>query len=196
MHLSQLLRGMNISIATDPIIKGLCQDSRQIKPGDLFFAYKGLKSDGRYFVKDAIKKGAAAILVEPDENYTIHLKSSSTPIIALHHLTSQLGSLAARFYGYPSRYLPVIGITGTNGKTSCTHFLADSLQKLQRSCGVIGTLGNGFYGHLKRAQLTTPDAIELQQLLAAFRAQHAQTVVMEVSSHRLAQKRLNGTEFS
>ncbi len=196
MQLSQLLLGINISITADPIIKGLCQDSRQVKPGDLFFAYPGLKSDGRYFISEAIAKGAVAILFEPEGSPTVDLNSCSIPMLALRHLTPQLGSLAARFYGYPSRYLPIIGITGTNGKTSCTYFLADSLHQLQRSCGVMGTLGNGFYGDLKPSPLTTPDAIELQQLLADFRAKQAQAVVMEVSSHRLAQQRLNGTEFS
>lgn len=195
MHLSQLLIGIGLSVTADPIIKGLCQDSRQVKPGDLFFAYPGLDRDGRHFIPEAIAKGAAAILFESEGN-SVERSSSSIPILPLHHLTAQLGPIAARFYDYPSRYLPVIGITGTNGKTSCTHFLADSLQQLQKPCGVIGTLGNGFYGDLKPGQLTTPDAIELQQLLANFRDKQAQAVVMEVSSHRLAQQRLNGTEFS
>ncbi len=196
MHLSQLLKGIDIPIMQDDaVIKGLCQDSRQLQAGDLFFAYPGLGHDGRYFIADAIAKGAAAILFEPDGS-TIDVRSAAIPIVPVHHLTRQLGPIAACFYDYPSRYLPVIGITGTNGKTSCTHFLADSLQQLQRPCGVIGTLGNGFLGDLKPGQLTTPDAIELQQLLANFRDKQAPAVVMEVSSHRLAQQRLNGTEFS
>lgn len=196
MHLSQLLKGIDTPIMqNDPVIKGLCQDSRQLQAGDLFFAYPGLGHDGRHFIADAIAKGAAAILFEP-EGSTINVRSETTPIVPVRHLTGQLGSIAACFYHYPSRYLPVIGITGTNGKTSCTHFLADSLQQLQRPCAVIGTLGNGFLGDLKPGQLTTPDAIELQQLLANFRDKQAQAVVMEVSSHRLAQQRLNGTEFS
>lgn len=196
MHLSQLLMGIDIPITQDPVIKGLCQDSRQLQAGDLFFAYPGLSSDGRQFIQEAIDKGAAAILFEPDGKDSIDLTATPIPILPIRHLTAQLGPIAARFYDYPSRYMPVVGITGTNGKTSCTHFLADSLQQLQRTCGVIGTLGNGFYGDLKPGQLTTPDAIELQQLLADFRNKQAQAVVMEVSSHRLAQQRLNGTEFS
>ena len=197
MQLSQLLMGMDVPITKDPIIKGLCQDSRQLQAGDLFFAYPGLGHDGRHFIQEAIAKGAAAILFEPDAaDNSIDRITTHIPLLPLPHLTAQLGPLAARFYDYPSRYMPVIGITGTNGKTSCTHFLADCLQQLQKSCGVIGTLGNGFYGDLKPGALTTPDAIELQQLLADFRNKQAQAVVMEVSSHRLAQQRLNGTEFS
>lgn len=197
MHLSQLLMGIEVPLTADPIIKGLSQDSRQLHAGDLFFAYPGLGSDGRHFMQEAIDKGAAAILFEPDDvGSSIDLTTTRIPILPIRHLTAQLGPIAARFYDYPSRYMPVVGITGTNGKTSCTHFLADSLQQLQKTCGVIGTLGNGFYGDLKPGQLTTPDAIELQQLLAHFRDKQAEAVVMEVSSHRLAQQRLNGTEFS
>ncbi|MEN9471443.1 MAG: UDP-N-acetylmuramoyl-L-alanyl-D-glutamate--2 6-diaminopimelate ligase [Pseudomonadota bacterium] len=197
MHLSQLLTDIYSDIVdSDPVIKGLCQDSRQLKSGELFFAYPGTGTDGRRFIKEAIAKGAAAILFESEGNTNANLPDARIPMVPIRDLASQLGPIAARFYDYPSRYLPVLGITGTNGKTSCTQFLADSLQQLQRPCGVIGTLGNGFYDHLKPTQLTTPDAIELQQLLADFRTQNAQAVVMEVSSHRLAQHRLNGSEFS
>ncbi|WP_342219578.1 UDP-N-acetylmuramoyl-L-alanyl-D-glutamate--2,6-diaminopimelate ligase [Rickettsiella endosymbiont of Miltochrista miniata] len=196
MQLSHLLMGLDVPVTTDVIIKGLCQDSRRLQTGDLFFAYPGLGSDGRHFIPEAIAKGAAAILFEPDGGDSIDLTTTSIPLLPIRHLTAQLGPIAARFYDYPSRYMPVLGITGTNGKTSCTHFLADSLQQLQKPCGVVGTLGNGFYGDLNPGQLTTPDAIELQQLLADFRDKQAQAVVMEVSSHRLAQQRLNGTEFS
>lgn len=189
--------GLDIPIKKDFVIKGLCQDSRQLHAGDLFFAYPGLGSDGRDFIQEAISKGAAAILFEADAaDNAINRMTTHIPLLPIPHLAAQLGPIAARFYDYPSRYMPVIGITGTNGKTSCTHFLADCLQQLQKSCGVMGTLGNGFYGDLKPGQLTTPDAIELQQLLADFRDKQAQAVVMEVSSHRLAQQRLNGTEFS
>lgn len=196
MQLSQLLMDLDVPLTTDSVIKGLCQDSRQLQAGDLFFAYPGLGSDGRHFIQEVIDKGAAAILFEPGGENFIDPMTLSIPTLPIPHLTAQLGPIAARFYDYPSRYVPVVGITGTNGKTSCTHFLADSLQQLQKSCGVIGTLGNGFYGNLRPGQLTTPDAIELQQLLADFRDKQAQAVVMEVSSHRLAQQRLNGTEFS
>lgn len=198
MHLSQLLIDIYQDPVgdCDPVIKGLCQDSRVLKPGELFLAVPGLGADGRHFIKEAIAKGATAILFESQANPMPKLIDTVIPIIPISNLSALLGPIAARFYDYPSRYLPVLGITGTNGKTSCSQFLADSLQQLQRPCGVIGTLGNGFYDHLEPGQLTTPDAIELQQLLANFRNRHAQAVVMEVSSHRLAQHRLNGTEFS
>lgn len=195
MYLSKLLAGIHCSEACDRLIKGLCQDSRHLKPGDLFFAYPGEQNDGRDFLNEAIEKGAAAILVEAKGGHREYL-SSTIPIIPLVDLTRYLGIIAARFYGHPSQDMHVVGITGTNGKTSCTHFLADCLQQLQRPCGVIGTLGNGLYQQLKPGRLTTPDALELQQLLAGFREQKVNTVLMEVSSHRLAQQRLNGMQFS
>ena len=195
-YLNQLLKGIYSATKTaDVMISGLCQDSRQLKPGDLFFAYPGVQADGRDFLHDVIEKGAAAVLLEPNGKAEF-FSSSSIPIIPIPHVTSYLGLIAARFYGNPSQHVPVVGITGTNGKTSCTHFLAQCLQQLHSACGVIGTLGNGLYPRLKPGLLTTPDAIELQQLLAECLAQKAKTVLMEVSSHRLAQQRLNGMEFS
>ncbi|MES2997873.1 MAG: UDP-N-acetylmuramoyl-L-alanyl-D-glutamate--2,6-diaminopimelate ligase [Pseudomonadota bacterium] len=196
LYLHQLLVGIDnnkVGCAYDPIITGLCQDSRQLKPGDLFFAYPGRQWDGRDFISEVLEKGAAAVLFEAN-GQLIH-PSSNIPIIAIANLSAYLGLIAARFYGHPSQHIPVIGITGTNGKTSCTHFLAQCLQQLHQPCGVIGTLGNGLYEHVKPGLLTTPDAIELQQLLAEMLAQNAKTIFMEVSSHRLAQQRLQGTEF-
>jgi UDP-N-acetylmuramoyl-L-alanyl-D-glutamate--2,6-diaminopimelate ligase len=195
MHLSQLLEGIAVpEKKQDPWITGLCQDSRQLQPGDLFFAYPGNQYDGRNFLNVVIEKGAAAILYESKGGSALF--TSPIPLIPLAELTAYLSLIAARFYQHPSQDLSVVGITGTNGKTSCTHFLADCLQQLGQPCGVMGTLGNGVYQQLKPSVLTTPDAIELQQCLAAFRAQNVQTVFMEVSSHRLAQQRLNGMQFS
>jgi len=194
-HLHQLLAGIfsKINTVNDPLITGLCHDSRQLKPGDLFFAYPGNQSDGRNFLAEVVVKGAAAVLFE--SNGSSPVAPSSIPFIPIANLYAYLGLIAARFYEHPSHQLAVVGITGTNGKTSCTHFLAQCLQQLHHSCGLIGTLGNGLQGCLTPSSLTTPDAIELQQLLDIFHTQHAKTVLMEVSSHRLAQQRLNGTEF-
>ena len=196
--LSLLLAGICSKIDyADPVITGLCQDSRQLKPGDLFFAYPGCQSDGRAFLDEVVEKGAAAVLLEASglSAYPLH-PSPAIPFISLTHLSAHLGPIAARFYGHPSQHIPVIGITGTNGKTSCTHFLAQCLQQLHRSCGLIGTLGSGLYAHLKPSLFTTPHAIELQRLLAELRSQHVKAVFLEVSSHGLVQQRLNDVEFS
>jgi len=116
----------------------------------------------------------------------------SVPVYDIADLGQKIGHIAARFYGHPSHDFTVIGVTGTNGKTSVTHFLA---QALSSPCGVIGTLGNGMYGQLETASHTTPDAVTLQALLAQLHERGAPNVVMEVSSHGLEQGRVNGVEF-
>lgn len=198
MYFTQLLKGIldpSLKITANPWIKGLCQDSRQLQEGDLFFAYPGSQADGRDFMAAAIAKKAAAMVFE-SQSPIRDLPSTTIPCVPLKGVGAYLGLIATRFYDYPSQAMAVIGVTGTNGKTSCTYFLAQSLQRLHRHCAMMGTLGNGFYGQLTPGSLTTPDALELQQLLAHYRQQGADTVVMEVSSHRLAQHRLNGTLFS
>lgn len=192
MRLTKLLNNIvKVDPKNDCEITGLSQDSRQVKPGDLFFAYPGLKTDGRDFINDAITRGAAAVLMEaPIQDLKI-----TVPLYAITNLASHIGEIAARFYDYPSRHLEVVGITGTNGKTSCTQLLAHALQLAGKSCGLIGTLGYGLVGRLQTGALTTPDAVELEQLLANFREQDAKYVSMEISSHRLAQGRINGLDL-
>lgn len=188
MQLSHLLQGIvTIDPTQDREITGLTQDSRQVKPGDLFFAVPGTKMDGRQFIHAAIKQGAAAVLAE--------VGSGEKRVYEIPQLAQQIGPIASRFYGNPSQHLKVIGITGTNGKTSCSHFIAQALQLTGRPCGIIGTLGYGFPGHLQPTHLTTADAITLQRILAEFHSQGAKFVAMEVSSHSLPQGRVNGIHF-
>ncbi len=186
MQLNTLL---NSSSYPEIEITGLTLDSRHVKPGDLFFAFQGMAFDGRKFIPEALQKGAAAILTDDTKKY-------SSPIFSIENLSQKIGEIASRFFHEPSREMKVIGVTGTNGKTSCTHFLASSLSKLNHPCGIIGTLGNGLYGKLAETNLTTPDGITLQKLLADFLKQNAKHVAMEVSSHSLDQGRVNGIEFS
>ena len=194
--LSQLLEGRRYdqSGQLDANITGLCLDSRRLEPGDLFFAYPGTQLDGRNFFAEVIRKGAAAILFEQKDG--VSPNDARIPCIPVPNLAEKMGSIAAKFYAEPSQKLSVVGITGTNGKTSCAHFLAQCLQYLRPSCGVLGTLGNGLYGNLQASTLTTPDALDLQRWFAEFLAEKAKTVVMEVSSHRLAQHQLTGTKFA
>ncbi len=194
MRLSQLLHSIYpVPTAMDPTITGLSQDSRSLETGYLFFAYRGLRYDGKHFIPQALAKGAAAILTELAVPEQI---GSTIPILTIPNLTAYMGLIAARFYAYPSHHLQVVGFTGSNGKTSCSHFLAHCLTQLHHSCALIGTLGYGLYDQLRLGLLTTPDAIELHALLADFLQKKVDYVSMEVSSHRLAQKRLNGMEFS
>lgn len=186
-------------------IMGLTQDSRCVKNGDLFFAVPSTLAtasmDGRHFMQDAIAKGAAAILAEAHglaefSNQQFSTGKPTVPVIPVENLLHKIGLIAARFYGDPSTHMQVIGITGTNGKTSCSHFIAKALEMNGEVCGVIGTLGCGVYGKLLQTGLTTPDAILLQKLLADFYAQQAKYVAMEASSHGLSQDRVAGVQFT
>ncbi len=192
MILGQLLNE-NPATQLNLEINDLTLDSRQVKPGSLFFAYQGTHLDGRKFIADAMQKGARAILLDA-ENFKIEWQGS-VPIISMPNLQKKVGEMAARFYGYPAKSMRMNGVTGTNGKTSCSHFIAASLQQLNVPCGVIGTLGSGMYGNLTAGSLTTPDAVTLQKIFAKLHAEGAEAIAMEVSSHSLDQGRINGTEF-
>ena len=194
--LSQLLQGViRINAAQDVKVIGLATDSRQVCPGYLFLAVAGTQVHGAKFVADAIAAGAAAILWEPTEAVSeiAQPQSAATlPIIAVTDLGQQVSIIADRFYGHPSQSLFVVGVTGTDGKTSCTHFIAQALHTAEVHCGLIGTLGYGFYGALRAGLHTTPDALTLQQEMAALNEGGAQAVAMEVSSHGLDQGRASG----
>jgi len=194
MRLSILLQGFYpIPDQIDRDISGLTLDSRSVKKNSLFLAVKGTHLDGRQYIQDAISRGAAAVLLE-SESSSVSFQSH-VPLIPVKHLQQSLGMLAACFYEYPSKKLRMIGITGTSGKTSCSHFIAECLQSFNVSCGIIGTLGSGFYGAIGSAGLTTPDAVTLQSTLHDFVQQGAEAVAMEVSSHSIAQGRINSIEF-
>lgn len=192
------------------LIKGLTNNSQQVKPNYLFFATIGFNVDGRQYIDDAIKNGAIAIICEDDCVDNVNSKSLLTnqiqvkfspifqcdiPIFYIKNLSYLIGFVAERFYDYPSKDLTLIGITGTNGKTSCCHFIAHLCNELGLLCGIIGTVGAGFMNNLTTLNNTTPDAITLQSYLAWMKAQGANVVAMEVSSQALVQNRLNGIRF-
>ncbi|TXF13178.1 UDP-N-acetylmuramoyl-L-alanyl-D-glutamate--2,6-diaminopimelate ligase [Pelomicrobium methylotrophicum] len=176
-------------------VKRVCIDSRALQPGDTFLAYPGERQDGRRYIGEAVARGAAAVLWERagfswDPAWKV-------PNRGVHGLRGLAGWLASHVHGYPSRELWVIGVTGTNGKTSCTHWIAQSLTAAGRKAAVIGTLGGGFPEALKKeATTTTPDPVTVQRLLAEFRDAGAKAVAMEVSSHALVQERVNGVQFA
>jgi UDP-N-acetylmuramoyl-L-alanyl-D-glutamate--2,6-diaminopimelate ligase len=199
-QLSKLLKNsLDIDCNIDCSITDLILNSQKVTEGALFFACVGSASDGRKFIDEAIARGAAAILCEKDHQYTTaeqrEYQGKGIPIIPIEELHKKVGFIAAEFYGHPSKSLRVIGVTGTNGKTSCCHFIAHALQSLGYRTAIIGTVGNGLYGHLHIASHTTPNSIELQKMLADFKSQAVETVAMEVSSHGLDQGRLNGVNF-
>jgi len=176
-------------------IAHLVVDSRLISKNDLFLAVKGVHGHGRQYISQAIARGARAILVEAEKANEALTFRDQVPLLPIYQLSHHLAALAARFYHHPAKKLRMIGVTGTSGKTSCTHFIAQSLQALHIPCGLIGTLGNGFFGELGEVGLTTPDAITLQAILQRFVEQKAEAIAMEVSSHSIAQGRVSGIEF-
>ncbi|MCC7083118.1 MAG: UDP-N-acetylmuramoyl-L-alanyl-D-glutamate--2,6-diaminopimelate ligase [Burkholderiales bacterium] len=177
--------------AIDPV--RLRNDSRQIGPGDVFVAYPGERADGRDFVADAIANGAAAILWERQGRDSP--PSWRVPNFGVAGLRDLAGEIAALAAGEPARDLTMIGVTGTNGKTSCSHWIAAALGAAGRRTAVIGTLGHGFPGALEGLVNTTPDALALHALLARYRAEGACCIALEASSHGLSQGRLNGARF-
>lgn len=200
--LSDLLRQwVSLPVDMDCEISGITQDSRTVKPGNVFLACKGQTVDGAEYIDAAIEKGARAIIWQPDgEAAPIAFSSRKSkqgndiPLIAFVGLIDKAGLIAAQFYNQPSRDMFVTGITGTNGKTSCSHFLAQALNDSEVT-GIIGTLGNGLYGQLEEATHTTPDAVTCQKWLAKMHDAGAKNVAMEVSSHALDQGRVTGVEF-
>ncbi|HVV69419.1 MAG TPA: UDP-N-acetylmuramoyl-L-alanyl-D-glutamate--2,6-diaminopimelate ligase [Gammaproteobacteria bacterium] len=177
-----------------PNITGLSSDSRETKPGDLFIACAGPINERWHYIEQAISRGAIAALIDT-EMVDPSQKPASIPIIPVPDLIDKVGFIAARFYGEPSEDMQIIGITGTNGKTSCSQFIARALQQAGMQCGVMGTLGSGFPDDLTPGSLTTPDPITLQRQLAHLKQRGAKAVAMEVSSHSLAQKRVAGVQF-
>jgi UDP-N-acetylmuramoyl-L-alanyl-D-glutamate--2,6-diaminopimelate ligase len=174
-------------------VKNITSDSRQVKAGSLFIAYPGDKSDGRNYIAEAIKNGAVAVIWDPkDFSWKPNWKVENTPI---KNLRKQAGRIADQFYKKPSEKLWMIGVTGTNGKTSITQWLSQCFNFLERKTAVIGTLGNGLPNQLESTQNTTPDAVVLQELLASYVKEEVEAVAMEVSSHALDQGRVNGVHF-
>jgi UDP-N-acetylmuramoyl-L-alanyl-D-glutamate--2,6-diaminopimelate ligase len=199
MRLGQLLEGLGSAQAVpEADITGLASDSRQVRPGDLFLACRGLHVHGLEHAEEAARRGAAAIVWEPSPDLAPGLvtraESLSVPTVPLAGLGGKLGRIADRFYGHPSRDMQVIGVTGTDGKTSVTHFIAQAFSRDGR-CGLLGTLGYGVYGQLQAPTHTTPDALRLQAEFARLRDAGVTRVAMEVSSHALHQRRSDGTAF-
>ncbi|MDE1183196.1 UDP-N-acetylmuramoyl-L-alanyl-D-glutamate--2,6-diaminopimelate ligase [Paraburkholderia sp.] len=167
-------------------------DTRSLASGDVFLAYAVDGADNRPFIATALERGAAVALVQP-EGFTGALDAATT--LAVPALNELAGSIASAWYNDPSDAMRVVGVTGTNGKTSCTQWISAALTALGQRCAIIGTLGSGMPGQLVATGFTTPDAPQLQRSLAQLRDAGAKAVAMEVSSHALHQGRVNGTSF-
>ncbi|MEJ2416925.1 MAG: UDP-N-acetylmuramoyl-L-alanyl-D-glutamate--2,6-diaminopimelate ligase [Exilibacterium sp.] len=178
-------------------VSGLSLDSRRVNEGDVFVALRGTKVDGRQFIPEAIAAGACAVLTEADDSKIQLTRTMGCPVVAISHLAHRLSALAGCFYKWPARRMRVKGVTGTNGKTTCSHLLAQFYSHLGVGGATLGTLGYGLATDkaLTETGLTTPDAIETQRILACLLERGAGVVAMEVSSHSLDQGRVAGIEF-
>lgn len=199
LKLSELLAGyaaVSTAWAERPV-QGLATDSRALKPGEVFFALRGEKHHGLNFLPAVARAGAAAVVWEPPYSGELPETTEELPLIAVPELRQKLGSMAARHYGEPSRNLRVVGITGTDGKTSCAHFMAQALSDPTAGpCGILGTLGGGVYGQTQPSSHTTPDPLTVQAWLVKLVADGCRFAVMETSSHALEQGRVNGVAFA
>ena len=175
----------------DIVISGLGLDSRRISAGQAFIAVAGTRSHGMEFARQARMNGAAVIL----HDGKAELPPLDIPVIMVPELGSRLSALGARFHHCPSDQLAIAGVTGTNGKTSVAHFIAQSWQRTTADAGLVGTIGYGPLGAMKQAEMTTPDPISLQGMLADCIDAGVEKVAMEVSSHALDQGRVDDIAF-
>jgi len=192
LEVEQVLAWLRLHVKADA---NLHSDSRAIAAGDVFVAYALQGADNQPYILDAIERGAAAVLCTPEAQFVQAPAGTEVPLLPVAGLDRLAGSIASGWYGEPSAAMCVLGVTGTNGKTSITHWLAHALTASGQACGLIGTLGSGMPGALAYTGFTTPNAPQLQQNFATLHRAGAKCVAIEVSSHGLAQGRVNGTAF-
>lgn len=191
MQLQTVLAGLDYTLyGTVTQVQGLSYDSRLVQPGDLFVAISGFKHDGHHFVSQARENGAAAVLVER------FLPDLDLPQVVVNDTRHALGIVAANFYQHPARKLKVLGVTGTNGKTTTTYLVKSILEQAGWKVGLIGTIQILLGSRALEASRTTPESLDLQRLLAQMVAEGVDYVVMEVSSHALELQRTAGLPFA
>jgi UDP-N-acetylmuramoyl-L-alanyl-D-glutamate--2,6-diaminopimelate ligase len=190
-----LLDGIAKIPATEARVADLTLDSRQVRAGSLFFALPGLKDHGLKFAGDAAARGASVVLWEPAGGIVPPVLPPGVFFAPVPNLKSLVGRIADRFFNWPSSQLRIIGITGTNGKTTCAYLLSQCLEKLGAAAAYMGTIGWGRPAALAEPTHTTPDAVTVHRTLAQLRSSGVRDVAMEVSSHALDQGRVDGVRF-
>lgn len=190
MNLQELLEGW-VDGAPAPRLTGIGLDNRNIQPGDVFVAVKGQSGHGLDYARAAVAAGAVAVIHDGLQD----VPALDVPVVKVAGLGDKLGELASRFFSAPSEQMLIAGVTGTNGKTSVAHFLAQSWQRVYGNAGMVGTLGYGSLDDLQSAERTTPDAFRLQQVLAGCVKAGIEHLAMEVSSHALQQHRCQTIQF-
>ena len=193
MTLHELADGLfDVSGQDDRVLTGMTADSRALQPGDAFIAVQGLTTHGLSYLRAEQAAKAAVVLYETPVPGSAFIPDNAVPVPALKTLQAQI---ASRFFGAPSQAMTMVGVTGTNGKTSTVQLIAQAFTLQGRTAGTIGTLGTGLYGRLQSGERTTPDVIAVHRALATMRDDGAQAVAMEVSSHALDQGRVDAVAF-
>jgi UDP-N-acetylmuramoyl-L-alanyl-D-glutamate--2,6-diaminopimelate ligase len=195
VSLGTLLEGI-APVPREVLLTDITLDSRQVTPGGAFLACRGNRGHGLDFAAEVVRRGAVAILWEPDGERAPPKLSSQIVVTAVPELGARASVLADRFFAAPSRELDVVGVTGTNGKTTCAWLLAQALSRCDLPAAYMGTLGSHFAARHFDSGMTTPDAVTVQRELAQFRDDGARSVAMEVSSHGLAQGRVHAVRFA
>jgi UDP-N-acetylmuramoyl-L-alanyl-D-glutamate--2,6-diaminopimelate ligase len=195
VSLKWLLDGIAAVPDSDAQIVDLAIDSRDVRAGSLFLALRGTKSHGLEHAADAAARGASAVLWEPAAGIQPPSLAGQPFAAPVPNLRRLAGRIADRFFQWPSSQMRIVGITGTNGKTTCAYLITQCLERLGRPAAYMGTLGWGFLGRLETPTHTTPDAVSVHRSLARLKSQGVREVAMEVSSHALDQGRVDGVRF-
>lgn len=193
MKLSQLLKNCSVQQVRGSVeldVTGLHYDSRQVRPGDAFFALRGAVSDGHRFIAGAVANGAVVVFCEE-----LPVGIESVPVVLVDNSRQVMAMAAAELFGNPTREMQVVGVTGTNGKTTITYLLEAILSHAGLEPAVIGTINYRYGTNLRQALHTTPESLDLMKWISDFRQQGARSLVMEVSSHALEQHRADGVHF-
>jgi len=201
ISLPDLLSGFDLVDAAPSIeICNIASNSAQVTAKSAFIALPGIKSNGIDYAIDAVKAGAVVVIYDASDEYSLQRipllrKQVDTHWVGVEQLERANGHIVSRFFGDPGQAMTIVGVTGTDGKSSVTHLVTQALTRIGKRCASIGTLGYGIANQLTPDSLTTPDAVSLQSRLFQFQQQRCEYVVMEVSSHALEQYRVNGCDF-
>ena len=202
MNLNDVLESIDVKAvkgSLETTITGVCIDSRQVMPGSLFVAIRGTQTDGHRFIDNALERGAAAILCEEmtwqDDTKRVMCNGRYPTIVQVSSTDAVVGNVATTFYGHPTKELTLVGVTGTNGKTTIATLLYNMFRQMGHRCGLLSTVCNYIDGEAVAATHTTPDPIELNQLLRRMVDAGCEYAFMECSSHAIAQRRIGGLHF-
>ncbi|HXF76280.1 MAG TPA: UDP-N-acetylmuramoyl-L-alanyl-D-glutamate--2,6-diaminopimelate ligase [Methylomirabilota bacterium] len=193
MRLNEFLRIEEVEEAEgnlDQEISGLAYDSRKVEAGKVFFAIPGEQADGHRFIAEAVRRGAAAVVFSRPGNWP-----AAPASVRVKDSRRAMGLWAAHFFGQPSRKLKLVGVTGTNGKTTLTYLIESVFRAAGLTPGVIGTINYRYPGHEMPSHHTTPESLDIEELLAEMAQAGVKSVAMEVSSHALVQERVRGLDF-